>query len=136
MDTKMDTASDVITLLDILKGAIMNIGRRISRILMLLGNQPSVKGYQYIKKGIAYCMRDPRSVTNLSQLLYPKLAEEFGTTSAAVERAARSAIKESWHRRDRELSKEIFSNSLQGSDDVPSNSLYIAAVAEWLNDEE
>lgn len=81
-------------------------------------------------------MRDPRSVTNLSQLLYPKLAEEFGTTSAAVERAARSAIKESWHRRDRELSKEIFSNSLQGSNDVPSNSLYIAAVAEWLNDEE
>lgn len=46
----MDTASDVITLLDILKGAIMNIGRRISRILMLLGNQPSVKGYQYIKR--------------------------------------------------------------------------------------
>lgn len=110
--------------------------KSITRTLMKLGNIPSIKGFHYLKEGIQFCLKDSRSVTNLQKLLYPKIAEKFDTTPQAVERAARMSIQTSWHRRDRELTEEIFSNSLQTGSDIPSNSLYIAAITEWILDDE
>lgn len=108
---------------------------KVSQIIMKLGTLPNIKGFLYIKRGIQCCMNDPESVTNLKKYIYPKVADEYKTTPEAVERAARSAIKTGWHRRDTELAGEIFGNTLQSREDIPSNALYIAAVSEWLNDE-
>lgn len=115
----------------------MNIYRQkpLSQILMALGIQPSFKGFQYLKRGIEFCVKDPLSVSNLSGIIYPQIAEEFNTTASAVERAARNAITTGWHRRDKALAKDIFGNTLQSAADVPTNSLYIAALAEWLRDD-
>jgi len=110
--------------------------KKISELLMKLGSQPNVKGFQYIKRGIEFCLKDPLSVTNLKKLIYPKLAEEYKTTPDAVEKAARNAIKSGWHRRDKKLTEEIFGNTLQSEEDSPSNSLFIAAIAEWISDDD
>lgn len=110
--------------------------KEVAKTLMKLGNSPKNKGFHYLKTGLSFCMSDPRSLTNLSKILYPKIAEKFQTTSAGVERSVRSAIQSGWHRRDTELAKEMFGNSLQCDTDIPSNALYIAAVTEWLNEED
>lgn len=110
--------------------------KKLSQTLMFLGGMPNTKGFHYLKEGIRYCISDPRSVMNMKKLLYPKVADTFETTPAAVERALRTAINGSWHRRDRELAHQIFRNAVQSDADTPTSSLYIAAVAEWLNDEE
>lgn len=107
----------------------------IGKILMDLGSAPNIKGFQYIKRGIQFCMSDPRSITNLTELIYKKIAEEYETTTDAVERAARNAIQTGWVNRDKVLAKDIFRNTLQSDSDTPSNALYIAAIAEWLSDE-
>ena len=108
----------------------------ISQLLMKLGNVPNKKGFHYLKEGIRFCIKDPQSVTNLQKLIYPKIAEKYGTSPDAVERASRNSIKESWYRRDKEFARELFGNTLQCEAEVPSNSLYIAVVAEWASDDE
>ncbi|MBQ9898960.1 MAG: sporulation initiation factor Spo0A C-terminal domain-containing protein [Ruminococcus sp.] len=99
---------------------------------MKLGNSPKSKGFHYLCVGLKFIMSDPRSVTNLSKILYPKIAEKFQATAIGVERSVRSSIQTGWHRRDIELAKEMFGNTLQSDNDIPSNALYISAVAEWL----
>lgn len=103
---------------------------------MKLGSAPNYKGFHYVKAGISFCLKNPKSVTNLTKLVYPKIAEKFNTNNNAIERAVRASIKSGWHKRDRELAKEIFGNTLQSDEDIPPTSLYIAALAEWLKNQE
>lgn len=114
----------------------MSKEKKLTKALMKLGNSPKNKGFHYLKSGIRFCMSDRRSVTNLSKVLYPKVAEEFETNAKAVERAARNSIQTGWHRRDAEFAEEIFGSTLQSASDVPSNGLYISAVTEWLDNED
>lgn len=101
-------------------------------ILLKLGMAPRSKGYMYALKGVLYIMDTPGEYRYFSRQLYPKLANDFETSAAAVERAIRSAIHTSWYRRNRGLSENIFQNSLQSINDVPTNTLYLFAVSEWL----
>lgn len=110
-----------------------NKEKKTAQTLMKLGNSPKSKGFHYLCTGLRFIMNDPRSVTNLSKILYPKIAEKFQATAAGVERSVRSSIQSGWHRRDVELAKEMFGNTLQSENDIPSNALYISAVAEWLS---
>lgn len=67
-----------------------------------------------------------------NKLLYTKLAEEYKTTEASIERAVRHAIKSGWYRHNEELAERIFMNTLQSTNDVPSNSVFIYTVSEWI----
>ena len=104
----------------------------ITKIVMRLGASPSTKGFTYIKAGIRTCLEDPKAITAITKVIYPEIAKVYDTTPVAVEHAIRHAITQGWAKRDLELSDDIFTGQLQSKKDIPTNSVFLAAVVEWL----
>lgn len=66
------------------------------------------------------------------QLLYPEIAKKCKTTTSSVERAIRHAIDIVWIKGNQELLKEIFGTFVMEGQERPTNSQFIAAVADWM----
>ena len=64
--------------------------------------------------------------------LYPEIASMYDTTSSRVERAIRHAIEVSWTRGDYEVMEEIFGHSVDYDRAKPTNSEFIATLADKL----
>ena len=63
---------------------------------------------------------------------FKKLASKFDTTVSRVERAIRHAIEVSWNRGDWDLMEEIFGHSVDYDRAKPTNSEFIATLADKL----
>ena len=113
-----------------------NIENRITRLLMELGVAPNVKGFHYLRRGIAMYISAVDEDPEIVRSIYGMVAEEFGTNRSSVERAMRHAVQTGWSRRCMELSDSVFGYCLQSSDDVPTNHLFISAAGEWLRKEQ
>lgn len=70
----------------------------ITKTLHELGVPSHIKGYQYIREGIAIIYDHPEVIGGITKELYPKIASKFSTTVSRVERAIRHAIEVSWNR--------------------------------------
>ena len=104
----------------------------IVKTLLHLGISPNVKGYQYLRYIIGLRSQKSDCPINTSSL-YAKAAKYFGTNPSAVERAVRHAIKTGWHRRDIAIANKIFFCIMQSKRDIPSNSLFISILAEYVS---
>lgn len=109
-----------------------NIEKYASELLLRLGQNPYSNGYRYSLAGVMLIYDSRNTYRNFSGKLYPEIAARFNTTPAAVERAIRHAVHTSWFRREKKLSAAVFLNSLQSASDIPTNTLYLSAAAEWL----
>ncbi len=70
--------------------------------------------------------------TNASKLVYPVIAKQFRTTELNVTRDIRSAIEASWERGDADTFEEIFGYSIKSGRPRPTNSEYIARIADKI----
>ena len=61
-----------------------------------------------------------------------EIADKYDTTSSRVERAIRHAIEVSWNRGDYDLMEEIFGHSVDYDRAKPTNSEFIATLADKL----
>ena len=75
-----------------------NLKVSITRILHELGVPSHIKGYQYIREGVAILYEKPSAVGAITKELYPDIASKYDTTVSRVERAIRHAIEVSWNR--------------------------------------
>ena len=69
-------------------------------------------------------------VSSVTKLLYPTIAKRFKTTDQKVERAIRNAIEVSWQRGNAETFERMFGYSVQTGRNRPTNSEYIARIAD------
>lgn len=104
----------------------------ISKLLHSLGVPSHIKGYQYIRESIymMYCSKE--IIGGITKEIYPEIALRFDTTASRVERAIRHAIEVSWARGDYELMEEIFGHSVDYDRAKPTNSEFIATLADRL----
>lgn len=109
-----------------------NVEAIIVRTLFNLGISPNTKGYHYLREVILCCVKNDGAVKAFNKELYSEIAEEHNTSVCSVERAVRHAIKSGWYRHDEKLAEEIFMNTLQSSSDIPTNSVFISAITEWI----
>lgn len=109
-----------------------NLETRISKMLHALGIPSHIKGYQYIRESIKLIYRNPYIIGGITKELYPEVAERYKTTSSRVERAIRHAIEVSWNRGDYEYMEELFGHSVDYDRAKPTNSEFIATVADKL----
>ena len=109
-----------------------NLQISITRMLHELGMPSHTKGYQYIREGITMIFNDPSLIGGITKELYPDLATKFDTTVSRVERAIRHAIEVSWNRGDYELMEEVFGHSVDFDRARPTNSEFIATIADKL----
>ena len=104
----------------------------ITKLLHELGMPSHIKGYIYIREGITLLYENPKLIGGITKELYPDIASKFNTTTSRVERAIRHAIELSWNRGDIDLMEEIFGHSVDIDRAKPTNSEFIATIADKL----
>ena len=104
----------------------------ITKTLHELGVPSHIKGYQYIREGIATIYDHPEVIGGITKELYPKIASKFSTTVSRVERAIRHAIEVSWNRGNWDLMEEIFGHSVDIDKAKPTNSEFIVTIADKM----
>ena len=103
--------------------------QEIRRILLELGAPDHLVGHPYVIRGILLVMEDRMYINNITMILYPKLAVEFDTTPARVERAIRHLIEVTWARGELDVLDKYFGNTVSASRGKPTNGEFIARMA-------
>ena len=109
-----------------------NIHIAISKLLHELGVPSHIKGYIYIRECIMLFYKRHDIFGGITKEIYPEVAAMHSTTASRVERAIRHAIEVSWTRGDYELMEEIFGNSVAFDRAKPTNSEFIATIADRI----
>ncbi len=104
----------------------------ITELMLDIGVPAHLKGYHYLRDAILLSGRDMEAVSSVTKLLYPTIAKRFKTTDQKVERAIRNAIEVSWTRGNVETFESLFGYSIQQGKSRPTNSEYIARIADKM----
>ena len=112
------------------KGA--DLDTEITTILHEIGVPAHIKGYLYIREAITMVYHNLDLLGGITKILYPEIAEKYCTTASRVERAIRHAIEVAWIRGNVEAISEIFSYTISYNKSKPTNSEFIAMIADKL----
>lgn len=104
----------------------------ITTIIHEIGVPAHIKGYQYLREAITIVYDDVDILGSVTKILYPKIAGKYSTTSSRVERAIRHAIEVAWSRGNTESISRVFGHTISTSKAKPTNSEFIAMVADKL----
>ena len=96
----------------------------ISKIMLLLGIPPLLKGYSYINDAALLILEDSDRIYRLVDEVYPKLATRFHTTSQRVEKAIRHAIEISWSWEGERSLKNYYCDNTK----MPTNREFLAFI--------
>ncbi len=109
-----------------------NLEENITSYIQQLGVPAHIKGYQFIRTAIAMVINDEDNINFITKVLYPSVAKKYNTTPSRVERAIRHAIEVAWDRGNPEVLNEFFGYTILGSKGKPTNSEFIALVADKI----
>ena len=110
----------------------VDLERYVTRIMLDMGIPAHLKGYHYLREAIILSGKDMEAVSSVTKLLYPTVAKRFKTTDQKVERAIRNAIEVSWTRGNVDTFEELFGYSVWTGKGRPTNSEYIARIADKI----
>ena len=105
---------------------------RVTSIIHEVGVPAHIKGYQYLREAIIIAVKDMDVINAVTKVLYPEVAKRFGTTASRVERAIRHAIEVAWDRGDLETLQKYFGYTVSNAKGKPTNSEFIAMIADRL----
>ncbi len=109
-----------------------NLEALVTNIIHEVGVPAHIKGYQYLREAIIMVVKDIDVINQITKSLYPKIAYKFNTTPSRVERAIRHAIEVAWGRGQQEAVESIFGYTISASKGKPTNSEFIAMIADKL----
>jgi len=109
-----------------------DIETNITNIMHEIGVPAHIKGYLYLRKAITMVYHDIELLGSVTKILYPDIAKEFNTTASRVERAIRHAIEVAWNRGNIDTITDLFGYTINVSKAKPTNSEFIAMVADKL----
>jgi two-component system response regulator (stage 0 sporulation protein A) len=110
----------------------ITVEEKISEIFISIGIPPHIKGYSYLREGIKMTIEQPYIINSVTKELYPAIAKMFETTPSKVERAIRHAIEVAWNRGRIDAINAIFGARIYLGSEKPTNSEFIALVADKL----
>ncbi len=109
-----------------------NLEALVTNIIHEVGVPAHIKGYQYLREAIMMVINDIDVINQITKSLYPKIAYKYNTTPSRVERAIRHAIEVAWGRGDQKTVENIFGYTISASKGKPTNSEFIAMIADKL----
>lgn len=104
----------------------------VTQIIHEIGIPPNIKGYRYLREAILIMIEKDGRFGGITKELYPTIARQFQTTPSRVERAIRHAIEVAWSRGNLEILSGLFGYTISRDRGKPTNSQFIAAVADKL----
>jgi len=110
----------------------LSLEKEITSIISDVGIPAHVKGYHFVRYAIILALKSPESVNSITKYIYPEVSKRFGTTPSRVERAIRHAIEVAWERGNIDTINKLFGYSVSDSKGKPTNSEFIAMIADTL----
>jgi len=109
-----------------------NLDASITNIIHEIGVPAHIKGYLYLREAITMVYNDVELLGSITKVLYPDIAKKFNTTASRVERAIRHAIEVAWSRGNLDSISSLFGYTISNTKAKPTNSEFIAMVADKL----
>lgn len=106
--------------------------KRITEVIKDCGISANLSGYHYLREAIDLTLSDFEYVQRITKLLYPAVAKKYKTTPSRAERGIRHAIETGWMRADFGFLNELFGHSLPVDKCKPTNSEFIATLADYI----
>lgn len=104
----------------------------VTNLIHEVGVPAHIKGYQYLREAIMMVVKDTDVINQITKQLYPEIASKYHTTPSRVERAIRHAIEVAWTRGQTETVDSIFGYTISAAKGKPTNSEFIAMIADKL----
>ncbi len=114
------------------ENAVSDMEAQVTKIIHQIGIPAHIKGYQYLRAAILMTIDDNDIINSVTKVLYPSVAKKYQTTTSRVERAIRHAIEVAWDRGDVDTLNSYFGYTIQNSRGKPTNSEFIAMIADNL----
>ena len=109
-----------------------NLEALVTNMIHEIGVPAHIKGYQYLREAIMMVVNDIDIINQITKQLYPDIAKKYHTTPSRVERAIRHAIEVAWGRGEPAVVENIFGYTVSASKGKPTNSEFIAMIADKL----
>ena len=109
-----------------------NLEALVTNVIHEVGVPAHIKGYQYLREAIMMVINDIDVINQITKQLYPEIANRYKTTPSRVERAIRHAIEVAWGRGEQTTVENIFGYTVSASKGKPTNSEFIAMIADKL----
>ena len=110
----------------------MIVCEEIGELLEQLGLARKEKGFERLSYAIAVTAQEFERAGSVTKLLYPDLAKHFQTTPEKIERSLRHLIEKTWEKGEKTRFEELFGYHRDNSEIRPTNSEYIAILADWI----
>jgi len=105
---------------------------QITNIIHEIGIPAHIKGYMFLREAIYMVMNDIALLSAVKKELYSIVGKKLNTTASRVEREMRHAIEVAWNRGQMENINKIFGYTIRNEKGSPTNSEFIAMVADKL----
>lgn len=109
-----------------------NLESDVTNIIHEIGVPAHIKGYQYLRDAIMMSVNDGEMLNSITKLLYPSIAKQHKTTPSRVERAIRHAIEVAWSRGKMDTIDELFGYTVSNGKGKPTNSEFVALIADKI----
>ena len=109
-----------------------NLETDVTNIIHEVGVPAHIKGYQYLRDAIIMSVGDMEMLNSITKILYPTIAKRHQTTPSRVERAIRHAIEVAWSRGKMDTIDELFGYTVNNGKGKPTNSEFIALIADKI----
>lgn len=109
-----------------------NLEADVTNIIHEIGVPAHIKGYQYLRDAIMMSVDDGEMLNSITKLLYPTIAKRHKTTPSRVERAIRHAIEVAWSRGKMDTIDELFGYTVSNGKGKPTNSEFVALIADKI----
>lgn len=109
------------------------LDKKLVDILLSVGISANLQGYHYLKESIKLVMENPYYIGSITKVMYPTVANRFDTTATRVERAIRHALEVAYSKGKITNLNRIFGLNIFDKNEKPTNSEFVALVADRLS---
>ncbi len=106
--------------------------KKVTNILHDIGVPAHIRGYNFMREAIIMSVEDIDVLNYITKELYPTVAKKCNTTPSRVERAIRHAIEVAWSRGKIDAIDKLFGYTVNTHKGKPTNSEFIALIADRL----
>ena len=109
-----------------------NLESDVTNVIHEIGVPAHIKGYHYLRDAIMMSVNDSEMLNSITKQLYPTIAKRHKTTPSRVERAIRHAIEVAWSRGKMDTIDALFGYTVNGVKGKPTNSEFVALIADKI----
>ena len=107
--------------------------KNIEEALARIGVSTKLKGWDYLRSAVRFCMEDREELDGITKRLYPVVAKKYRSSGDKVEHAIRHAIEVCWKQGNTENIQKILGYDVEAGK-RPTNSEFISRLTDYIEE--